>query len=313
MLTNTTPTPISPKVYAVSIATEAEATNLPAGGQAPPKAAQTSSLVTSPLPASSVPTPAHQTPQVFPAPDGIEKVRQLGGTDNILGSTQEVGPSRPPQFTLSTKGNGQQWRTTVKLLDYLRPQIVAGAPGPGMHNYIKHGDCQDKLDLSFDKEKKWSEKIVAGEQEHIDDINEAYHRTWEPIKDAIVNAVTQSGQHPFEGATWQASQQAATDAIFSRLPSTLRPSDGSAKSQQQKWEHNDGLASVFHATGQRDQGGAKAEHYVLTREIPELKEGCNKLYVPRDDALSKLGHPSSPALIDEALKQLDKRQRKDAH
>ena len=88
-------------------------------------------------------------------------------------------------------------------------------PAPGLHKIRALGKGSQFLELDQD----WSDRLGAGETEHVTDIDAAWAMTWGKIA-GVLNAMA---KEKFTGATVEAAQAAAWAAFKSRLPEALGP------------------------------------------------------------------------------------------
>lgn len=166
-------------------------------------------------------------------PGGLGEIMAASGPGN-RGLTRTSYTANPPMFRAgAVEQTGTTWATRPAEVRLPALDHEVMWPAPGLHKIRALGKGSQFLELDQD----WSDRLGAGETEHVTDIDAAWAMTWGKIA-GVLNAMA---KEKFTGPTVEAAQAAAWVAFKSRLPEALRPAGDAptAEAQEKKWGADD--------------------------------------------------------------------------
>jgi len=232
-----------------------------------------------------------QEPKEQPAPDGIAFIRKEqkshGQGEGALGSTSK-NPGPQPIFRQAAPiRDGDKWEAKVRKVTPAPPTFTSWYPGPGKHVI---GTNKSSNSVLLDVFPRWSARLKADEQEHIDDITCAYRLSQKVVEDTINQMADE--KLPLQSTPKEAMEFAESE-FKKRLPPKLRPADLNVNTQRNKWS-GDVKDSVYGrliaTTGMRDDKGWHTFRY---HADTMRKTSLDDVMVFDDNADKEIGkHPS---------------------
>lgn len=173
-------------------------------------------------------------------PGGVREIGEAAGSPGNRGLTRSTYVANPPIFRIGrTEQVGGTWN--VKPAEVRLPSLDYEVfwPAPGRHRVGAYGSGNHLLQVSED----WSNRLLAGENEHVADTDRAWEMTWGRVASAI-NAMASGA--PSTGATADAARDAAWQEFRRRLPEPMRPTGDTptVEAQEAKWGPDD-AATIF--------------------------------------------------------------------
>ena len=172
-----------------------------------------------------------QTDRRKEPPGGAREISEAG-SGGARGRTRTSYADNPPIFlTGNVEESGGTWSTRPQEVRLPSLDHEVFYPAPGRHRLR---DLGGSAGLYLDVTDDWSARILQGEQEHVDDIEQAWQMTWGRIAN-VINEMANGG--PFTGKTGEEARAAAWREFQRRLPAALRPAGDTPTPQAQlaKW------------------------------------------------------------------------------
>jgi hypothetical protein len=173
-------------------------------------------------------------------PGGAREITEAGSGGG-RGLTLTSYADNSPIFLIGrVEETGGTWSTRPREVRLPSLDHEVFYPAPGRHRLRDlGGSASQYLDVTDD----WSARILQGEEEHVDDNEQAWQMTWGRIAN-VINEMANG--EPFTGTTGEAAQAAAWREFRRRLPAALRPEGDTPTPQAQlaKWGTQD-LGTIF--------------------------------------------------------------------
>jgi hypothetical protein len=226
-------------------------------------------------------------------PNGQKEIMDLG-SGGQRGLTRTSYTANPPIFRAGAASQREgSWSTRPATVHLPSLDHEVYYPAPGRHLLRPYPPGSQYLEVT----EEWSNRLLQGEGEHVDDIDRAWEMTWGRVA-SVINEMAAGAA--FTGSTVEEAQAAAWREFKRRLPEGLRPDgDGpTTEAQEAKWGA-DSTNTIF----RKLMGESKRARDVSGWHIPDqsLKamEGHDRI-----DELStgnsKIGQVTSDRLMQEA-------------
>jgi hypothetical protein len=169
-------------------------------------------------------------------PEGVRRIREVARGGGTLGHCRfSIDPTEPlfrlPSPTQVEGGYAVKPNRTRAP----QPEFEVRWPTPGRHiMYEGRTERGAQANTYLQVTQDWSDRILVGETEHVDDQTIAWEKTWKRVADEVNRLA--DGQ-PLRGATPEAATRAAWQRFVAALPPLLRPEgrDPTDEAQRARW------------------------------------------------------------------------------
>jgi hypothetical protein len=227
------------------------------------------------------------------APNGLKEIMDLSSAAN-RGLTRSSFIANPPIFRVggASQATGGGWQ--VKPVDVKLPALDYDVywPAPGRHRLRSLGKGTHWLDVS----EEWSNKLGAGETEHVTDTDRAWELTWGRVASAI-NALAAGAA--FTGPTVEAARDAAWRAFKARLPAGLKPDGDTPTTDAQEAVWGPDAQTVFTRMMRETKRGRDDSGWHTPDQGLKASEGDDRVD-EMSTGNSKIGQVTSEKLLDDA-------------
>jgi hypothetical protein len=225
--------------------------------------------------------------------EGVRQIREYAGRPTLGHTHLEVDP-KPPLFRPSspTKVN-DKFGVKPSRVDLPDMDFTVRYPTPGRHVMFEGETAKGKKAYTWlVVSKTWSDTVLAGENEHVDDQTLARQYTWGRVA-GVINDMADGKLICAD--TPEAATRKAWRRFVDALPSALKPAgpDPSDAAQRAKWgPHDEGslFLELLHESGRkRDRGlhttGSELDHLEGADEVREVVAGTSQIPGPRPEDL----------------------------
>jgi hypothetical protein len=234
--------------------------------------------------------------------EGVRQIREYAGRPTLGHTHLEVAPE-PPLFRPSapTKVN-ERFGVKPGRVDVPEMEFTVRYPTRGRHVMYEGETAKGKKAYTWlEVSQKWSDTVLLGENEHVDDQRLAMRYTWDKVA-GVINDMADGTL--ICDATPEAATRKAWRQFVEGLPSVLKPTgeNPTNTAQRAKWgPHEDGsvFLELLHESGRkRDKGlhttGSELDHLEGADEVREVVAGTSQIPGPRpedviDAAWTRLG------------------------
>jgi hypothetical protein len=232
---------------------------------------------------------------------GVKAIMDLGSGGQRGLTRSSFDANKMPLFKVQRPAlEGASYTTRAVVPRLPEPDHEVYWPAPGRHLIGPYGKGKRYLELSRD----WSDKLLAGESRHVEDMDLAYAMTWGRVRDVLAEMA--QAEKPYTGATPEAARDAAWKDFQKRLPAGFRP-EGPAptkEAQERVWGPDD-KGSVFTKLWKESGRARDASGDHTPDQSMKLEKGNDRID-ELSDGKSHIPGPESKTLMDEAWRRIVK-------